>query len=127
MKPIYPIGEAGCRPHYGKPVCVILKNGTEIFGTLIGVKKGELILSYDEEEAVAPASGPTRSSRRSPKKKAPASGKRAGKGTAAEHIAQASAHPFGPSPYPAYPVSVLQHGRRVVLDIGLVGLLFTLA
>lgn len=117
MKPIYPIGEAECRPHYGKPVCVIMKDGGEIIGTLAGIKDGKLILGYDVEEAAPQGAGPSKKSKRPTKKKATGSKKDTAQAAANGNTAWASASPASP----LFPTS-----QRVVLDLSLTALLFAL-
>jgi hypothetical protein len=45
MQRIHPITEESCRPHCGKPVLVILADGTEIQGVLSRVDGGKLYLN----------------------------------------------------------------------------------
>ncbi|WP_019535943.1 hypothetical protein [Paenibacillus ginsengihumi] len=111
MVPINPISEETCRPHYGKPVCVILRDGTEIVGILSRVHEGSLILN--EEDGVDKAD--TMKTRNG--KSLPAKGR--GKKTAGTQAkASVNAVPFfgaGPG-----------FGGPLTLDLGLVALLFLL-
>lgn len=47
MTPIHPISEEVCKAFYGQPVCVILKDGAHLVGTLSRWEKGKLILNDD--------------------------------------------------------------------------------
>ncbi|WP_036689663.1 hypothetical protein [Paenibacillus tyrfis] len=45
MRPIHPINEEQCRPYYGQPVFILLKDSTELVGTLSRLDKGKLYLN----------------------------------------------------------------------------------
>ncbi|TVY05554.1 hypothetical protein [Paenibacillus cremeus] len=49
MTPIHPINLEGCKPHYGKTVFVILKDGSEIVGTLSRFSGSQLILNEESQ------------------------------------------------------------------------------
>lgn len=111
MVPITPVSEETCRPHYGKPVCVILRDGTEVVGILSRVHEGNLILNeetgIDKADTMRVRNGKTRPAKGKGKKTA---------GTAAK--ANVNAVPFfGPG---------LGFGGPVTLDLGLIALLFLL-
>ncbi|WP_166240655.1 hypothetical protein [Paenibacillus turpanensis] len=42
---ISPINEKSIRPHAGKPVCAVMKDGTHVFGYVDGVRDGKLYFS----------------------------------------------------------------------------------
>jgi len=56
MQRIYPVTEAACRPHCGKPVLIYLHDGTEIYGVLSRVEKDRIILG-ETPGAVADTAG----------------------------------------------------------------------
>jgi hypothetical protein len=45
MEVIQPVCAESCAPHIGRPVCVVLNNGTHYYGYLSGVDGGKLYLS----------------------------------------------------------------------------------
>lgn len=44
MHPI-PISENAIRPHIGRPVCAVLRDGSCFYGTIADIRDGQLILS----------------------------------------------------------------------------------
>ncbi len=63
MRPIYPIDEEQCRPFYGHPVFIILKDGTELIGTLSRLDKGKLYLNETAAGIQSNPSAPAKSKR----------------------------------------------------------------
>jgi small nuclear ribonucleoprotein (snRNP)-like protein len=120
MRPIYPICEATCKEHYGKPVVIFLKDGGELSGVLSGFENGQLILNDDSMPGAGVSSRIGKKTTKSASKsRKGAKGARNGKSAEAA----TSAYPFGPYPYP-YPV--FNPFGRIVLDLALVALLFAL-
>ncbi|WP_159885608.1 hypothetical protein [Paenibacillus puerhi] len=121
MKRIYPITEEECKPHCGKPVLILMQDGTEIYGTLSRVEGGKLYLGEEEGgESAAEARATARSkakklsARTGKKGKARVSGAKGGLNTLA--------YPYGPTPAsPFFP-----GGGRLILDLALIALLFVL-
>ncbi|WP_281889583.1 hypothetical protein [Paenibacillus sp. YYML68] len=129
MKRIYPICEAECAPHYGKPVCVILRDGTEVMGVMSCIENGKLILGTDntaeaEVEALTNAALPAakRSKRSSKLRTSSSKLKRAASSKARKQQVTTSAYPYGPYPYP-YPGF---RAGRIALDLALITLLLIL-
>lgn len=109
MRPIHPINAEQCRPHYGKPVCVIMKDETEFIGTLSRLENGKLILNEDTETAAnRPRAKTTRI--RTKKRKTVSKNSKSG---------QQAANILASAPSPAF-------GGTVALDLPTVGLLFVL-
>jgi hypothetical protein len=52
MQPLYPVTEENCKPHYGKPVLLFTRDGTEVHGILSRIVGQKLYLN---EEAAASA------------------------------------------------------------------------
>lgn len=63
MRPIHPINEEQCRPYYGQPVFIILKDGTELVGTLSRLDKGKLYLNETAAGIPSNSSAPAKSKR----------------------------------------------------------------
>ncbi|MBU7320768.1 hypothetical protein [Paenibacillus oleatilyticus] len=63
MRPIYPINEEQCRPYYGQPVFIILKDGTELVGTLSRLDKGKLYFNETAASLQTNASASAKSRR----------------------------------------------------------------
>ncbi|KZE74771.1 hypothetical protein AV654_29065 [Paenibacillus elgii] len=63
MRPIHPINEEQCRPYFGQPVFIILKNGTELVGTLSRLDKGKLYFNETAAGIQSSASASTQSRR----------------------------------------------------------------
>ncbi|MDO3681076.1 hypothetical protein [Paenibacillus ehimensis] len=63
MRPIHPINEEQCRPYYGQPVFIILKDGTELVGTLSRLDKGKLYLNEATAGIQSNSSAPAKSKR----------------------------------------------------------------
>lgn len=103
MQLIDPICEANCKPHIGKPVCVVMVDGTTIYGTLGGLKGDKLTL----RSSLGAGEGEEITTNQLKEKK--------GKGKKAQTKA------LGPAryPYPAYP-----YPGELVLDLALIALLF---
>ncbi|AFH60058.1 hypothetical protein ACVNS2_05150 [Paenibacillus caseinilyticus] len=113
MKRIHNICEEECKPHYGKPVVLLLRDGTEVYGTLSRIHGGQLILNETAENGAA--GNVTLNQKKSKKGTAP---KAAGK---TEASTQAFGPYPGPSPYgPVYPFA------PILLDLALIALLFVL-
>lgn len=109
MKPIHPISVKSCKAYYGKPVCIILKDGAQLVGTLSRLENGKLILN--DKPAVRLQT------------KTPKSGAKKGKPGAKTKKAleaQTTAHLYAPAP--VHPFG----GGRIVLDSALIALLFPL-
>lgn len=51
MKHIHPIDEETCREHYGKPVLIVLRDGSELVGILSQYDNDKLILNRQEAPA----------------------------------------------------------------------------
>lgn len=109
MIPIHPISVKTCRTHYGKPVCVIMQDGTRLIGTLSRVEKGKLILN---EEPVMPMQTNHKKTRA---RKRFASG-------ITKKVREVKTDAFS-APAPAYPFG----GGRVVIDTAVIALLFPLS
>ncbi|CAG7650551.1 hypothetical protein PAESOLCIP111_06105 [Paenibacillus solanacearum] len=87
MRAIYPISAEKCKPFYGKPVCIFLMDGSEIFGTLSRVDGQTLILN--EDAAASAKAGKTSSqSKKGASRKAKPSVKTSG--------------PLGPAVFPGF-------------------------
>ncbi|GMX60645.1 hypothetical protein Elgi_72550 [Paenibacillus elgii] len=63
MRPIHPINEEQCRPYYGQPVFIILKDGTELVGTLSRLDKGKLYFNETAAGIQTNVSAPAKSRR----------------------------------------------------------------
>ncbi|MEK8132118.1 hypothetical protein WMW72_29895 [Paenibacillus filicis] len=127
MKRIYPISEAECKSHYGKPVLIIMHDGSEVYGILSRIEDGRLILGAEEEggEAIVEAQASAKARARALKKTNGRAGKN-GKAliSKAGEAVKTSAYPYGPYPYPPNPFFP---GRgRFILDLALIALLFVL-
>ncbi|CAG7649007.1 hypothetical protein ACFQI7_27135 [Paenibacillus allorhizosphaerae] len=109
MKAIYPISAEKCRPFYGKPVCIFLKDGSEIFGTLSRVDGQKLILN----EGPATAAAKAKASKTAVLSKKAASRK--------ARPANESARTFGPGVFPGF----RPFGGAIVLDLPIVARVFT--
>ena len=127
MKRIDPICEGECRPYYGKPVVLILKDGSEVSGVLSRVENGQLILNDFE---TAPGSQQLQlelQNAKSAKKTGKTARSRVSKKTAAakpeagRETAQTQAFPAAPYPYPAY-----GYYRPLIFDLTFILLLFAL-
>jgi len=124
MKRIYPVTEADCKPHCGKPVLIVMQDGSEIYGVLSRVEGGKLYLGEEEAQPEAPVKTQTApGSRAKASKKLPGPASRKGKLQApAAGSVTTSAFPYGPYPAgPYYP-----GGGRFILDLALIALLFVL-
>jgi hypothetical protein len=110
MKQIDPISEENCREHYGKPVLVILKDGSELVGVLSRYNQDKIVLNSE-----APLETTVQRSKKLSIKK---------KGS---KKAKLSAYPppvdsYSPNAYPNY----YPYGGELVLDLALIALLFLL-
>ncbi|MBP1157081.1 MULTISPECIES: hypothetical protein [unclassified Paenibacillus] len=110
MKPIHPISVKGCKAYYGKPVCVILKDGAQLVGILSRLEKGKLILN--DEPAVR---------LKVKTKKSGAKKGKTGVNTKKALEAQTTAYPYAPSPVQPF------GGGRIILDPALIAMLFALS
>jgi len=113
MIPINPVTEQACRDHFGKPVLIVLRDGSELVATLNGFEDGKLVLNTGEgpvETSGSVSKKPKiRSAKGKPKKKAVL------KAVAeSETEAQAVSGPIAP------------HGNGFTLATSAVGLLFVL-
>ncbi|WP_282939888.1 hypothetical protein [Paenibacillus sp. RC67] len=111
MRHIHPINEDTCREHYGKPVLIILRDGSELVGILSQYDNDKLILN--RQVAAAETTTGTLSSKRS--------GSLRSKKTKikAKTKATVSAYPglgFGFSPF----------GGEFALDLAFIAFLFLL-
>lgn len=111
MKAIQPISTEQCRPYYGKPVCVVLRDGTELFGTLSRFDGNKLILN--EEATVS-----------TKKTKAIKSTIKSKKGNTARKAAASgqTANTLSSGPVPGFS----PFGGPIALDSASIGLLFAL-
>lgn len=100
MQPIHPICEETVKPHMGKHVCVVLTDGTEVYGTLGGLQGNQLVLNscYPGGEGIATSSTK-------------------GKGRSKSKGKQVRTSGFGY--YPPYP-----YGGALLLDLALIAFLF---
>lgn len=108
MKQITPINEQSCRGHYGNPVLIVLRDGTELVATLSRIDKNKIMLNSEEEQpSITFGLNSRKSSARSRKsKKSKASVKT---------YTQPEFEPgFGPN------------GRGLALDVSSIALLFSL-
>jgi len=96
MRQIHPISEESCKEHYGKPVLVIMKDGSEISGILTKLDNGKLILNGDSTAATTNAKASKRKTGKNKSK------------------AKVSFSPFPLSPF----------GSGIVLDLALIAFLF---
>ncbi|WP_028548888.1 hypothetical protein [Paenibacillus sp. UNC451MF] len=111
MKHIHPINEDTCREHYGKPVLIILRDGSELVGVLSRYDNGKLILNSQGTPAAATTE--SISSRRSDtKSKKPK--------IRAKTKATVSALPPGPE------TGFSPFGGELALDLSFIALLFLL-
>lgn len=110
MHRIHPISEDTIKLHLGLPVCAILHDGTEHYGVISKIEGGKLILNDFPQEA-----GPTL------KRKKAKEAKRSN----ASQSAQIKGLGFGLG-YPYGYGTPFGFGRRIVLDIALIALLFAL-
>ncbi|ALS23787.1 MULTISPECIES: hypothetical protein [Paenibacillus] len=94
MTPIHPISEKVCKAFYGKPVCVILKNGAQFIGTLSRWEKGKLILN---DEPAVKLQSKTKKSRAGKGRTGSKASKAAGVRTAAVPAPLPQVPPFGGS------------------------------
>lgn len=69
MRPIHPITEQSCRDHYGKPVLIVLRDGSELVATLSKFDNDKIILNGGEETAGTRGSSSTKSTIRSGRSK----------------------------------------------------------
>jgi len=118
MKPIHPICEEQCREHYGKPVLVILRDGSELVGVLSRYDQDKLILNGETFPEDLPTYNKSIQLKKHKKLSINQKKKSGGKATV-------SAFPgaFGPGPgvSPFFPF-----GGPLVLDLALIALLFAL-
>ncbi|MCZ8522844.1 MULTISPECIES: hypothetical protein [Paenibacillus] len=117
MKRIHNICEEECKPHYGKPVVLLLRDGSEIYGTLSRISDGKLVLN--EVEEAGGASNLAVAGKKSLARKKGRTAKKAGRPDASTQSLGNGPYP-GPYPYtPFYPSPIL-------LDLALIALLFVL-
>ncbi|SDE15862.1 hypothetical protein SAMN02799630_04854 [Paenibacillus sp. UNCCL117] len=126
MKRIYPVTEEDCKPHCGKPVLVLMQDGTEIYGVLSRVEGGKLYLGTEEggAEATVETKAASRARAKANKKLPGRAGRKGKPQTPGAGAVTTSAFPYGPYPYsggPYYP-----GGGRFILDLALIALLFVL-
>ncbi|WP_426451526.1 hypothetical protein ACP26L_05410 [Paenibacillus sp. S-38] len=116
MKRIHNICEEECKPHYGKPVVLLLRDGTEVYGTLSRIQGGQLILN--ETAGGGPAEDLTLSRKKTKARK----GSSAKTSAKADAATRAFGGPYpGPSTFgPVYPFA------PIALDLALIALLFVL-
>lgn len=115
MRHIHPINEDTCREHFGKPVLVILRDGSEMVGVLSAYENGQIILNR-QAAAADPAVGSS-SSKRSGSNSIKSRKTR----IKAKTRAKLSAFP-GPGPGFGIP----PFGGGIALDLSLIALLFLL-
>lgn len=120
MLPIHPITEEHCRPHYGKPVFVILTNGSELVGTLSRLEGGKLVLN-ETEGAKAVTEALARKRRRKPA----AVRSRRGKATVKENKPEVGAEPFDAFGFSGFPGGG-SFGGPITLDLPQVAMLFAI-
>jgi hypothetical protein len=108
MIPIHPIIRGNVEAHYGKPVYIVMKDGTEHIGILSRMKNGQLFLN--EQPALDIQSSRGKASKR--------------KKNASTQIADAPL-PVTAGYYPPYPPHF--YGPRLVLDAAAIALLFLIA
>jgi hypothetical protein len=116
MQPLYPVTEENCKPHYGKPVLLFTRDGTEVHGILSRVEGQKLYLN---EEAAASASEKVAASKKKVKLK---SVRKAGKAKkrSGTPIVSADVDPFfGPNPQ--------ADGTALSFNLSDIGALFVLA
>lgn len=144
MYPIYPIHEETCKPHYGRPVLVVLQDGTRHMGILSKLEGGKLILNEAPEAE-------TKGKKKAKKVKTRASGRKktantSEAGVPLQSFAQ-SLYPVdprlipGPVPSPGVsragafvqqgPISPFGYpynffGERIAFDVAAIALLFLL-
>lgn len=101
MELIDPICEAKVNPYLGKHVCVVLLDGTTIYGTLGGLKGEQLMLNscFGGEAAATANAKQSQLKRKREKARTTAFG-----------------YPYGPYPY----------GGALALDLALIALLFAI-
>ncbi|MFE5324309.1 hypothetical protein ACFQ88_37230 [Paenibacillus sp. NPDC056579] len=109
MKHITPINEQSCREHYGKPVLVVLRDGSELVATLSRMDKNKIMLNGEEEQ-------PSITFGLNSRKSSTRSGKNKTKSRASvKTYTQPEFEPgFGPN------------GRGLALDVSSVALMFSL-
>lgn len=132
MHRIYPINEEVCNQYWGRPVMVVLNDGTRHIGTLSGIEKNQLVLNgeVDHEHGSLSAGGLKSGGHRTKSKKksrlalkATTKGRRKKGGP---ELAKASG--FGPGPegywsgygYRPFPY----FGERLAIDLAAIALLF---
>ena len=126
MHPIYPVTAETCSAYYGRPVCVVMNDGTRYVGILSCVRGGKLILNEQGGDA-----GVTRMKRGASVKRTGKSrrGKRAGLKAAAAPIAAPYAPgvgvPYGAPVVPPYG-PVYPYGPELALDLAAISLLLLL-
>jgi hypothetical protein len=118
MYRIHPITEESCRPHCGKPVLVILADGTEIQGVLSRVSGGKLYLNEEGGAEAALSSKKTSVKAVRPRIKTR-------KVRKSGNVAAVRPHGVGPVPGPyGYPAPFL--GPLLVFDLAFIAALFIL-
>lgn len=134
MHRIYPITDEACKPFWGRPVMVVMNDGTRHIGILSGIEKNQLVLNddYDRHNSSFAKEHKTEKSGRRAKLSAKNNGKNKKKQTAGEAVVSAYgpgpelAGPYGPEgnwqgygsrPFPYF-------GERLALDLAAVSLLF---
>ncbi|OXM83390.1 hypothetical protein [Paenibacillus rigui] len=119
MKHIHPISEEQCREHYGKPVLVILRDGSELVGVLSRYDQDKIILNGE------PSAQAAHKSNRSSLSSITHGKKRKKSSVAKKKNIVVSAYnegaPLGENPYTPY-----AYGAPIVLDLALIALLFVL-
>ncbi|MEI7025111.1 hypothetical protein [Paenibacillus sp. y28] len=126
MHVIHPICEEKCKPFYGRPVCVVMHDGTRYFGTLSRLHNNELILNEAAPAGISHKSSLTAAPAKKSKNK-----KHTKAAGAAQAPATAKLSSFGPYPYGGYngyagysPYGF--GGGRVALGLASIALLFLL-
>lgn len=120
-----PLNEQIISQFCGRPVCVIMQDGTRYIGQLSRCSQGKLVLN-EQSQAVGSGGHTDKVEERVPKK-GKKSTKHKSKPSAAPAATTNSEYgPYGcyppPYPYPPYPF----FGPRVELDLALITLLFLL-
>lgn len=114
MKPIHPICEEKCKEHYGKPVLVVLRDGSEFVGILSRFDQDKI---YFNEEAAFTENAPTTTTNTVVKKTKKISVNSNKKKNGGRAVVSNTPQGFGSSPFHPF-------GGALALDVAFIALLF---
>ncbi|WP_010271492.1 hypothetical protein [Paenibacillus senegalensis] len=134
MHRIYPITEEACKPFWGRPVMVVMNDGTRHIGTLSGIVKNQLILNDESGNPYSlsyPADHKTGKSSKRAKLNAKAGGKNKKTKSGEATVSAYSPGPvfedgaYGPQRWQGYGYRPFPYfGERLALDLAAIALLF---